>query len=403
MKIARLPLIILLLGVVLAACQPASNQNTDTPEPTQTSITPPSTNTVSPQTSSDEKPPAGAASQFETDFSIHSVPYDEILSGGVPKDGIPAIDQPVFVNIGEAEEWLEEVEPVIQVVIQDEAKAYPLQILTWHEIVNDSLAGTPIVVTFCPLCNTAIAFNRTVDGQVLDFGTTGRLRFSNLIMYDRQTETWWQQAEGKGIAGTMTGTQLEFVPAAIISWEEFKAAYPDGQVLSRDTGFSRSYGRNPYIGYDDVNRPPFLYDGPAIPDKLPPVARVLAVELNSDSIAYPYETLSSLSVINDRVGEEEIAVFWSAGTSSALDAGIIAEGRDVGTASAYSRVLDGETLSFIRDGENIIDEQTGSTWNVLGQAVSGELEGQQLSPIVSVNHFWFSWAAFKPETRVYQQ
>jgi hypothetical protein len=257
-------------------------------------------------------------------------------------------------------------------------------------------------VTFCPLCNTAIAFDRNFDGQVLDFGTTGRLRFSNLIMYDRQTETWWQQATGEGIAGEYTGQQLTFLPASIIGWGEFKTNFPEGQVLSRETGFPREYGRNPYAGYDNINNSPFLFRGPETPGVLPAMARVLTVELNSDAVAYPYEVLQEQGAINDTLAESEIVIFWQPGTASALDASRIAEGQDVGAGVSFSREVDGQILTFSYDGEKITDDQTGSEWDVFGRAVSGELAGTQLEPIVSVNHFWFSWAAFKPETRVYQ-
>ncbi|MBA2441639.1 MAG: DUF3179 domain-containing protein, partial [Rubrobacter sp.] len=133
------------------------------------------------------EPPSGAEREFETDFSEHSVPYEEISSGGPPKDGIPAIDEPRFVGVEDAGEWLEPEEPVILLELAGEARAYPIQVITWHEIVNDRVGGSPVTVTFCPLCNTAISFDGQLDGQELDFGTTGRLRFSNLIMYDRQT------------------------------------------------------------------------------------------------------------------------------------------------------------------------------------------------------------------------
>ena len=403
MKTFRLGALGVLLGLFAAACVPIANEvSLLTPESNSTleseEINPLPTENPSPQ----DSPPPNAQLEFSTDFSIHSVPYSEILSGGPPKDGIPAIDQPNFVSIPEANEWLKSMEPVILVEINKEAKAYPLQILTWHEIVNDSLGGVPIIVSFCPLCNTAIVFRREVSNLVLDFGTTGRLRYSNLIMYDRQTETWWQQAEGVGIAGKLTGTQLEPVPAAIISWEEYKSGYPQGLVLSRETGFSRAYGQNPYTGYDDVNRPPFLYDGPTTPGKLAPVARVLALELNGDAVAYPYDLLKTQNVVNDQVGGSRVVIFWTADTASALDTAIIAEGRDVGAAIAYRSELDGIPLQFSFDGQNIIDEQTQSTWNVLGRAVDGELAGQQLDSVVSINHFWFSWAAFKPQTRIYE-
>lgn len=348
-----------------------------------------------------EEPPAGATTQFNTDFSIHSVPYSEVLSGGPPKDGIPAVDNPKYASIEEANGWLDDLEPVIALQVEGTARAYPIQILMWHEIANDVLGDVPVTVTFCPLCNTGIAFERTLNGEVFDFGTTGRLRFSNLIMYDRQTETWWQQASGEAIAGELTGQQLTFLPASLISWEEFKNIFPEGDVLSRDTGFSRTYGRNPYTGYDNINSSPFLYRGPDTPDALPAVARVLTVDLGEEAVAYPYSILEEIKVVNDTIDGEDIVVFWEAGTASALDSSSIAEGRDVGTANAFSRLVDGESLTFSFDGENIVDDKTGSVWNILGQAVHGELEGRHLEPVVSVNHFWFSWAAFKPETRIF--
>jgi hypothetical protein len=376
---------------------------TDSPAPTAVTPTAEPTEVETPAAALDpaERPPAGAESQFKTDFSKHSVPYDEILSGGPPKDGIPAIDAPKFVGVEEADEWLQPQEPVILVAVGNVAKAYPIQILMWHEIVNDVIGDTPVTVTFCPLCNTGIALERAFDGQVLDFGTTGRLRRSNLVMYDRQTETWWQQATGEGIAGEFTAQQLTFVPASMISWADFKEAHPDGEVLSRETGHNRDYGRNPYTGYDDVSRSPFLYDGPQTPDALPPMARVVTVELNDEAVAYPYDLLEDVRVVNDEVGGIPIVVLWAPGTASALDAGSVAGGADVGAATTYSRELNGETLTFVVEGERIVDQQTGSEWDVLGQGVSGSLAGRGLEPVVSINHFWFSWAAFKPETRVF--
>ena len=347
-------------------------------------------------------PPAGAAREFTTDFTKHSVDYSEILSGGPPKDGIPAIDDPSFVTADEADEWLAPTEPVIQFQLGAEARAYPLQVLIWHEIVNDTVAGVPVLITFCPLCNTAIAFERTVEGRTLDFGTTGRLRYSNLIMYDRQTETWWQQASGEAIVGEFTGTQLDFLAAPIVAWQDFQASFPQGQVLSRETGHNRPYGQNPYGGYDDINRSPFLYRGPETPDQLSAMARVLAVEINADAVAFPYDTLAERRVVNAVVGGEPIVVFWQAGTASALDTGQIADGRDVGSATAFSPLVDGDELLFGHTPDGIGDEQTGSTWDLFGRAIEGPLRGRQLVPIVGVNHFWFSWVAFKPETRVFQ-
>lgn len=394
----------LLLGLVsltlFAACTPADPSTLPSPN-TDTAAAPTRTPGPTPTLDLAEPPPAGAEAEFTTDFSQRAVPFSEILSGGPPKDGIPPIDAPNFVTVAEADAWLKAREPVILLRVGDDARAYPLQILIWHEIVNDVVGGEPLTVTFCPLCNTAIAFKRLVGERVLDFGTTGRLRYSNLIMYDRQTETWWQQGDGRAIVGALTGTQLEFHPAVIIAWSDFKAAYPEGQVLSRETGFGRDYGRNPYVGYDDVDNPPFLYRGPPTPGRLPPVARVLALELNGETVAYPYETLAQARVVNDAVGDINVVVLWAPGAASALDTSQIANGREVGAAAAFRRELDGRVLTFRFADGAVSDAETGSTWNGLGQAVSGELAGRQLEPVTAFNHFWFSWAAFKPETRVY--
>jgi hypothetical protein len=211
-----------------------------------------------------------------TDFSRATVKLEEIRSGGPPKDGIPALDAPRFVSIQGADDWLDPREPVIVVQGQSRARAYPLQILIYHEIVNDTFEGLPISVTFCPLCNASIVFDRRVDDQVLDFGTTGKLRKSDLVMYDRQTESWWQQFTGTGIVGQYAGTELRQVPSQIVAYEDFKAAYPSGEVLSRSTGYWRSYGRNPYRGYDRVGDKPFLYFD-RLDGRLPAMMRVLGV------------------------------------------------------------------------------------------------------------------------------
>ncbi|MFQ5875457.1 MAG: DUF3179 domain-containing protein, partial [Dehalococcoidia bacterium] len=183
--------------------------------------------------------------------------------------------------------WLADNEPVISFELNGDARAYPIQVLIWHEVVNDVVGGVPVVVTFCPLCNTALAFERTLNSTVHDFGTSGMLRFSDLIMYDRQTQTWWQQIGGEAIVGELTGTRLKQLPASIVSWKAFRTSFPGGQVLSRDTGFARDYGRNPYTGYDDVNKPPFLFVGPE-DDRLRPVDRVVTVSIGDEAAAYPF-------------------------------------------------------------------------------------------------------------------
>jgi len=349
-----------------------------------------------------EPPPEGATDEFMTDFSKHCVPYNQVFSGGPPKDAIPALSHPKFVPISQADSWLKSTEPVIFFQVGNDARAYPIQILIWHEIVNDTVGGVPVAVTFCPLCNTAIAFERTVKGRVLDFGTTGRLRFSNLLMYDRQTESWWQQITGQAIIGALTFTTLVPRPASIIAWATFKAAYPSGRVLSRDTGYGRPYGQNPYTGYDNVNQSPFLYSGPPIPGKLRPMVRILIVVLNGDAVVYPFDVLKQVQVVNDTVGNTDIVVLWTPGTASPLDTNIIAGGRDIGSATVYLRRLGGQHLTFTLAGTTFRDKETGSTWDILGRATSGPLVGKTLTPVVATNSFWFAWAVYHPDTRVYQ-
>jgi hypothetical protein len=346
-----------------------------------------------------------ATAGWNTNWEIHSIDYDELLSGGPPRDGIPSIDEPKFVSPDKAAAWLANNEPVIALEIGGDARAYPLQILTWHEIANDTVGDVPVAVTFCPLCNSAITFDRRLDGKVYEFGTSGLLRNSDLVMYDRTTESLWQQLTGEAIIGDLTGQRLAFLPSSLVSFADFKDAYPDGFVLSRDTGYNRSYGRNPYAGYDTIGSSPFLFDGEEDP-RLPAMERVVTVSQESlgqgVDVAYPLSVLSDMGVINDAQGGVDLVVFHESGTSSALGAGIIAEAEDVGATGVFDPNLDGQKLTFLRQGDQIVDEQTGSIWNVLGQAVDGPLAGQSLAPIVHGDHFWFAWAAFKPDTIVYQ-
>ena len=338
---------------------------------------------------------------WKTDFSRHTVPYTEIVSGGPLRDGIPPIDDPTFVAVEDAASWLGDQEPVIAFELDGDARAYPLQIMMWHEIVNDGVAGVPVTITFCPLCNSAIVFDRRLDGEVYDFGTSGKLRHSDLIMYDRQTHSWWQQFTGEGIVGELAGKRLTFLAAAIVSYSDFAAAHPDGKVLSRDTGFSRAYGQNPYLGYDRIDNPPFLLNGPS-DGRLPPKERVVAVTLGEVDAAFPFAVLEQERVVNYTLNDQDLVVFFKPGTASALDGSRISAGRDVGATGVFSARLDGRRLTFRADREDIVDDETGSEWNILGKAVEGPLAGSELVPIVHGNHFWFAWGVFKPETKVYE-
>ena len=334
----------------------------------------------------------------DTDFCQHSVDYSEIFSGGPPPDGIPAIDEPKFESVEAADSWLEAEWPVMIFEKNGDVRAYPLTILIYHEIVNDVVGGEPVSLTFCPLCNATIAFDRTLpDGTVLDFGTTGNLRNSDLVMYDRQTQSWWQQFTGEAIVGELTGTQLEFLPSQIIAWNEFKENHPDGTVLSRETGHARPYGSNPYSGYDNINSSPW-FRLPGDDGRLPPMERVVAIMLGDVDVAYPFADLREAGVVNDEVAGIPVVVFWQAGTSSTFGN----DGDDVGSAGVFQRELEGQVLTFMVEGPGFTDLETGSQWNILGQATAGPLEGSQLEKVVSGDHFWFAWATFKPETIIWQ-
>ncbi|MGH7614407.1 MAG: DUF3179 domain-containing protein [Gemmatimonadales bacterium] len=343
--------------------------------------------------------PVAAPDVWRTDFSRHTVPMTEIVSGGPSKDGIPAIDSPRFEGVADAARWLDGREPVVVVEVGADVRAYPLQILIWHEIVNDEVGGTPVTVTFCPLCNTALAFDRRLDGRVLDFGTTGRLRQSDLVMYDRQTESWWQQATGEGIVGAYAGKQLRFIAAPIASWRDFKQNYPAGRVLSRDTGHDRPYGRNPYERYDTRAGPISEFFLGAPDRRLSAMERVVALEPGANPTAYAFSLLARRRAINDEVGALPVVVLWAPGTASALDARAIRDGRDIGATAVFDRRLDGRVLSFEPAGDGRFrDRETGSAWLLSGRAVSGPLAGRRLVPIPHGNHFWFAWAVFRPNT-----
>lgn len=271
-----------------------------------------------------------------TDFSRTTVEnWGDILSGGPAKDGIPALSAPGFVAAAR-ERRIGGREPVIALELAGaRARAYPLRYLTWHEIVNDVVGTRPVAVTFCPLCNSAVVFDRRVQGRVLDFGVSGKLRHSDMIMYDRQTESWWQQAVGVGIVGEMTGVDLAVLPAWVESWDAFRARNPDGLVMD-EPDWTRAYGTNPYRGYDRSARP-FLYSGELPPNGIAPLARVVRV----GDRAWPLTRLSGAG----EIVEDGVRLTWRAGAASALDSAEIGQGREVGDI----RVFDGDGRDVVHD------------------------------------------------------
>jgi hypothetical protein len=264
----------------------------------------------------------------QTDFSRISVDPAEVFSGGPPKDGIPAITGPEMIAAS-AEGGLDPREPVMVLELDGQpARAYPVRYLMWHEIVNDVAGDVPIAVTFCPLCNSGLIFDRRLDGKVLEFGVSGMLRFSDMVMFDRQTESWWQQFQGRAIVGKLLGAELTALPALLESWQKYLARNPDGLVMARPGGYRRDYGANPYTGYDSGR--PFLYRGEMPPHGIDPVARVVRV----DNRAWPLVRLSEAGEIT----EAGYRLSWTRGQASALDSATIGDGREVGDVQVHDAV-----------------------------------------------------------------
>jgi hypothetical protein len=276
-------------------------------------------------------PNAWRAEWPRTDFARHSVAFEEIVSGGPPKDGIPAIDDPKFVAAREAG-GLTAQEPVISIEIGGEARAYPLRILIWHEIVNDIVGSVPITVTWCPLCNSAVVFDRRLDDRTLSFGTTGKLRNSDLVMYDRRTESWWQQFTGECIVGAMLGRKLATRPSRVESVERFRSRFPSGRILVPPNPQARNYGHNPYVGYDSAASP-FLYRGAYNESRLPPLARVVVVGGEAWAL--------DLLVKRRRIEAGDLLLTWEPGQTSPLDAPSIEAGREIGNIIVQRRGVSG--------------------------------------------------------------
>ena len=356
------------------------------------------------------------ASTWDTDFKLHTVPYVEIKPGGPPRDGIPPIDRPVFAAVQQAPDYLADEEPVLVLELGGEQRAYPLSILILHEIVNDVVGGEAVAITYCPLCNTGLVFGRTVNGQALRFGTTGLLRNSNLIMWDNATESWWQQATGEAIVGELTGRVLKFIPAQIVSWDAFRDAFGGGVVLTRDTGFVRAYDLPPYGGYDaSADILTVFADG-----SLSPIERVVSVVVDGRSVAYPFTALEEVPIVHDRFEGRDLVIFYVGGTLSpfpkrpifnvGLIGSVVAGGdsvevdpstierRSVGATAVFEPFIDGKRLTFVDRGGVITDRETDSAWNIFGEAVSGELAGSRLTPVLHGNHFWFAQQSFFPDT-----
>jgi len=316
-------------------------------------------------------------------------------------DGIPSVDDPVVVQGARADGPLSDTEQVMLVENAGVARAYPVRSLIRHEIVNDVVGGLPVAVTWCPLCNTGITFDRRVDGQPEVFGVSGGLYRSALVMFDRRTSSLWPQPLGRAVLGPLLGEELAVVPSSLLPWNEARDAYPGIEVV---LGSQDELGQttNPYDGYD-LSDDPFLFRGET-DDRLPAFVRVAGVTFDGVSQAWSYDVLRRRRAIPATVGGQPLVVLWAPGSASPLETGDVREGRDVGSASVYDPRVDGRPLTFRAAGRaQFSDHETASRWTLAGLAVDGPLEGRRLTVLPHQDAFWFAWAAFQPDTALVRE
>ena len=348
--------------------------------------------------------------KWKTDTTKRLVDLSEIIVV-LPRKSFPSIDYPVFLKKEKGLTSFYKHEPVISVAINGQAKAYPLNMLTMHEISNDSLGGIPILPTYCPLCNASIVYDRRLSHQgndyLLDIEVSGMLRNSDMIMADKQTESWWQQLTGTAIVGELTGAQLNIIPSLVISVNEFFTRYPDGLILSPKTGTKaeEGYGTNPYVYYDSDPGMPYsrFFDHDKLDKRLPPMERVIDIKGKSRYKIYPFSTIKKEGVINDSLDDKSIVIFYQKGTVSVLDSKEITRAKNIGSATVFSAKLDGQVLTFKKKNRRFTDDQTNSTWDITGLCMEGPLKGKELAAERHSNHFAFAWLAFHPESIIYGQ
>ncbi|MDT8392907.1 MAG: DUF3179 domain-containing protein [Bacteroidales bacterium] len=343
---------------------------------------------------------------WKTDTANRIVSLDEFTALLMP-DGIPPIDEPKFWDREKAENNYFTHEPVVALEISGEAKAYPLSVLMYHEIVNDEAGSKKVTITYCPLCNTAVVYDRRLEFEgvtyLLDFGVSGMLRNSDLVMWDRQTQSWWQQLTGEALVGKLAGARLNLVSSMLISLEEFFETYPEGKILSTETGHFSEYGSNPYTGYDALtNEQPRLFKGEVDP-RLPAMERVIDIQIESEYKIYPLSSFEKTDVINDQFKDTPVVLFHTSKTVSVVDKKNIAESKQVGSVTVFSPLVEGELLHFEKRENGFRDMQTGSEWNIAGKCISGIHKGKSLTPIPHGNHFAFAWLAFHPESDIFSE
>ena len=313
---------------------------------------------------------------------------DEIYSGGVPRDGIPALNDPEFIAADQAT-YPSNAALILGVVIEGEARAYPIGIMNYHEIVNDHFQGRPVCVTYCPLTGSGVAFASVLGGQEVTYGVSGLLFRNNLIPYDRASSSLYSQMYVRGIRGDYRDFDWQLYPSLQCTWDFWKEHYPDTKVMSSNTGYSRDYNSNPYGNYPVSFSTLFPVRFPD--NRYHPKHLTLGVQFDGRAMAFPSSELFSEKVVNIDFEGTPLVIVYDA------------NGKYVG---AYSRLVNGDTLSFSLDRNNNVrtimtDDQAGSTWSAVGLATDGSLAGERLDQFPFYTAYWFAWHDFYPETEVY--
>ena len=340
---------------------------------------------------------------FLNDTYPSTIRVEEIQWGGVPVDGIPALDQPRMVKAGEAD-YLDADNVVFGIELNGQARAYPKRILDWHEMANDVIGGVPVSLAYCTLCGAAVAFDgRAPDGNTYDFGSSGFLFRSNKLMYDRQTNTLWNQLTGEPVMGELvdSGIQLDVLPVVLTTWEAWLAQHPDTLVVDIDTGYNRDY--RPGAAYGDY----FAYEDTMFPvwqrsDLLQAKDQIYALRINEVPKAYPIETLAAEQVVNDELGGEEI-VLVAPGEIIQIEGDSLRSGQvtyDAGSAvRAYAR---GDHRFVLGADQRTLRDEAGNSWQITERALLGP-DGAELARFGGHLAYWFGWFAFFPNTSIYGQ
>lgn len=346
---------------------------------------------------------------WKTDTSKHEVPLSD-LTLTTPRDVIPTLSYPGFIKRTDPLNKYFEYEPVIAIQQNGSAKAYPLSILTMYELANDSFGGQELMITFCPMCHAAIVFNRQVDVNgnklLLNFGISGILMHNDMVMYDRETETWWEQLMGTAIVGALSGTTLEFMPSMLISVKDYFDRYPNGEILSPEgIKIAKHHRHKPFhhLEHDSEKMSKTFFLPEKTDPRLPPLEHVVDIHIQDHTTIYPYSAIAAKGVINDAYNGQHFVIFYHGETVSVLDEDKLSKSKHIGSATAFRSNLDGMNLTFKKSGDYFIDEQTGSRWDITGFCREGEKKGKQLWLMPHSNHFAFAYLAFYPESEIYDK